>query len=72
MALTQEEREIFNAITSSDYVNIALVEAEYEGRRAAVIVSIEDYGDDILLMPLAKLVDKVDEERLTLDGQLLS
>lgn len=73
MALTQTEKMVFAAITSGQYANFALLEAEYEGRRAAVIVAVEDYGDGGYgFVPLAKLVDEVDQERLTLEGQPLN
>lgn len=73
MALTQMEKTIFSALTSGDYVNFALLEAEYEGRRAAVIVAVQGCGDGSYgLVPLAKLVDEIDQERLMLDGRPLN
>ena len=52
--ITQEHREMFNAITSGDYDNFALFSCYVNGEPAASIVAInrDENGDDFLITPL--------------------
>ena len=60
-ALTEEQSEMFHAITSGEYDNFVLVSTEFQGQDVAVIAAYEESEDDIVLAPLAILIDSENE-----------
>lgn len=71
MSLKANERKLFNALRDREFSNCALVQAEFEGRRAAFIVAVTREGDDYLMIPLAVLLNRRLFERYTCDGKPL-
>jgi hypothetical protein len=69
MSLKANERKLFNALRDPEFSNFALLQAEFEGRRAAFIVAINRDGEDYLVGPVALLLDRRLFDRCTCDGK---
>lgn len=55
--LSQEDRELFQALTSGTYVNFALVSVLYQGRPSSAICAVTCQGEEYTITPLFLRVD---------------
>ena len=71
MSIKANERRLFHTLRDPEYSNFALLQAEFEGKRAAFIVAINRKGDDYFISPLAVLLDGALLDRCRCDGKPL-
>jgi len=58
--ILMEEKDLFESLTKGEYVNFALVEGSFMGRRAVFVASVNLAGEDYLITPLAVLLREQD------------
>jgi hypothetical protein len=71
MSLKANERTLFNALRDTEFSNFGLLQAEFEGKKAAFIVAINRSGEEYVISPLAVLLSPRRLDRCTCDGKPL-
>jgi hypothetical protein len=70
--LSKNEKELFHALTNPEYINFALLRAEYKGKDCACIVSLHRHKTHrILIKPCAIVMTDELAKDLTLEGKSL-
>lgn len=69
MPIPDEAKEVFEAIRVC--ANMALLQGEFDGKRAVFIVSVDEDSDGLNIQPLAIMLDDNLYSRCTLDGDPL-
>jgi hypothetical protein len=71
-AITTAERKLFEALTSGEFSNFALVRARFRGTPAAVISAVNRDGESVIVSPVALLLRDEDmNDLLGPDGEPL-
>jgi len=60
--LKKDELDLFRDLVSGEFLNFALVEGFFLGRRAVFVSCVNRKGDEYLITPLAMLLRGVDLE----------